>query len=99
MPNIFWSAAITKPHHSTLLHVDHMRKDLAECPIIKQEFWEVIIDTLQRMGMKQPQHTSAFITLGRVDKDTVIDKHMVGVMFLACRCLYAELTRESTDTG
>ena len=49
--------------------------------------------------MKQPQHTSAFITLGRVDKDTVIDKHMVGVMFLACRCLYAELTRESTDTG
>ena len=55
--------------------------------------------SLQKMGMKQPQHTSAFITLGRVDKDTVIDKHMVGVMFLACRCLYAELTRESTDTG
>ena len=72
---------------------------LAECPVIKQEFWEVIIETLRKMGMKEPQHTSAFITLGRIDKDTVIDKYMAGVMFLAWRCLYAELTRARIDKG
>ena len=32
--------------------------------------------SLQKMGMKQPQHTSAFITRGRIDNDTVIDKYM-----------------------
>ena len=76
---------------------------LAECPIIKQEFWEsvlgVVIATLQKMqGMKQPQHTvrlhhPSAKPQGRIDNDKVIDKYMAGVMFLAWRCLYAELTR------
>ena len=72
---------------------------LAECPVIKQEFWEVIIATLRKMGMKEPQHSPAFITLGRIDKDTVVDKYMAEVMFLAWRCLYAELTRARIDKG
>ena len=51
------------------------------------------------MGMKQPQHTSAFITLSRIDNDTVIDNYMAGVIFLARICLYAELTRARIDKG
>ena len=72
---------------------------LAECPIIKQEFWNKILETLERLGMPQPQHESAFLVLGRIDADTVIDKYLAGVIFLAWRCLYAEITRARIEKG
>ena len=37
--------------------------------------------------------THAFCALGRTDQHTVVDKNYSGVLFLAWRCLYAELVR------
>ena len=46
------------------------------------------------MGQTPPEDDTAFIVLGRVNVDTVIDKHLLaGDMFLAWRCLYVEITR------
>ena len=86
------NACIACPVTENILH-------LAECPIIKQEFWNKTLETLERLGMPQPQHESAFLVLGRIDADTVIDKYLAGVMFLACRCLYAEITRARIEKG
>ena len=47
---------------------------------------------------------TAFLVLGRINADTVIDTHLAGLMFLAWRCLYADITRariekENPDMG
>ena len=71
---------------------------LIDCPIIRSEFWDEILEILRRFGMKQPDNISAFIALGRIDSTTVVDKHLAGIMFLAWRCLlYAEITRARID--
>ena len=41
--------------------------------------------------MPQPQNTSAFIALGILKDDEVIEKNVAGVMFLAWRCIYAAI--------
>ena len=43
--------------------------------------------------MRKCQNTYAFCALGRTDQHTVVDKNYSGVLFLAWRCLYAELVR------
>lgn len=66
---------------------------LATCHVIKTEFWDEIVSLLVELGMKQPVDLAAFITLGLITMEEVIDKHLAGIMFLAWRCLYAEITR------
>ena len=66
---------------------------LATCDIIKLEFWDTILETLARMGMATPEDEVAFLILGRLDAETVIDAQLSGIMFLAWRCLYAEITK------
>tara|TARA_B110000046_G_scaffold118207_1_gene125009 strand:+ start:2316 stop:6662 length:4347 start_codon:yes stop_codon:yes gene_type:complete len=66
---------------------------LATCHIIRLEFWGIILDLLARLGQKAPEDETAFIILGRIDTDTTIDENLAGIMFLAWRCLYAEITR------
>ena len=56
------------------------------------------------MGLKPPEDDTAFLVLGRINADSVIDTHLTGVMLLAWRCLYAEITRvriykENPDIG
>ena len=66
---------------------------LAKCPIIRAEFWDEVMKLLTDLGMAQPEDKTAFIVLGRITAKKVIDKHLAGIMFLAWRCLYAEITR------
>ena len=60
---------------------------------------------LVRMGLTPPEDDTTFLVLlGRIHADTVIDTHLPGVIFLAWRCLYAEITRarienETSDLG
>jgi hypothetical protein len=70
---------------------------LATCNIIRLEFWDIILGVLVRMGLAPPEDDTAFLVLGRINADSVIDTHLAGVMFLAWRCLYAEITRARID--
>ena len=70
---------------------------LAGCRVIREEFWDVILELLSDLGMPTPENTTAFFILGRLDEENTIDAHLAGIVFLAWRCLYAELTRAHVD--
>ena len=60
---------------------------------IRQKFWNPIIALMRKMGFPNFTHEAAFLTVGRLTDAKVVDKNQSGVLFLAWRCLYAELVR------
>ena len=64
---------------------------MSECPVIRQHFWNPTINLLTEVGMRPPEESRSFILLGRITAQKAISKFFSGVMFLAWRCLYAEL--------
>ena len=52
---------------------------LATCNIIRLEFWDIILGVLVRMGLAPPEDDTAFLVLGRINADSVIDTHLAGV--------------------
>ena len=66
---------------------------LTKCPDIRQKYWDPIITLMKKMGLPRFTHTSALLAVGRLSDTQVIDKNLSGILFLAWRCLYAELVR------
>lgn len=82
---------------------------LCTCDILRLEFWDPVIALLEATGMPTPANITDFIVGGRMraanpeggaDEGISIDASDAGVMFLAWRCLYAEITnsREEKET-
>ena len=71
---------------------------LCNCPVITDEYWDHVIELLTKLGMDPPEHTPAFIALGRIDSTNQIVNELAGIMALAWRCIYAEIV-ESRKTG
>ena len=72
------------------------QEHLATCPILVLEYWEPVIQLLRREGgltQDQPEDWKSFLILGRVESDKYIDSKFSGVMFLAWRCIYAEIQK------
>ena len=70
---------------------------LLECPIIRQEFWQEIIALLGELGMEAPTDVVRFLALGQINDVDVMPKELNGVMFIAWRCIYAEIQRSRED--
>ena len=75
---------------------------LAECPIIRNEFWDPIIKLMGDMGMPTPtcDERTAFILLGiqKVDgKVVAVKPEQSGLIFIAWRCLYAAIVGSRVD--
>ena len=66
---------------------------LLTCMPIRQKYWNPIIALMRKMGFPNFTHEAAFLTVGRLTDAKVVDKNQSGVLFLAWRCLYAELVR------
>ena len=61
---------------------------------IRQKYCrDPIITLMKKMGLPRFTHTSALLAVGRLSDTQVIDKNLSGILFLAWRCLYAELVR------
>ena len=82
---------------------------LCTCDILRLEFWDPVIALLEAMEMPTPANITDFIVGGRMraanpegggDEGINIDDSHAGMMFLAWRCLYAEITnsREEKET-
>ena len=52
---------------------------------------------MRRMGFPDFTHKSAFLAVGRLTDVKTVDKNQAGILFLAWRCLYAELVRGRVD--
>jgi hypothetical protein len=70
---------------------------LAQCPIIRLEFWDEVIVLLIKLGMPRPQHVDAFIVTGTLDQNKAISRLHSGVWFLAWRCLYAAMVTSRVE--
>ena len=73
---------------------------LVRCSQILNKFWNPLTNTLTRMGFYVPQaqwEKEAFWLLGRLDQSHAVDKPVAGILFLAWRCLYAEIVRARVD--
>ena len=50
---------------------------LCDCDVLRDEFWDPVITLLTGLGMPQPQSVSAFIALGILKDDEVIEKNVL----------------------
>jgi len=66
---------------------------LTTCQVINQKYWDPAITLMKRMGFPDFTHKSAFLAVGRLTDVKTVDKNQAGILFLAWRCLYAELVR------
>ena len=63
---------------------------LAECPIINAGYWNRIRALLSKVGLRSSPR-SDFILLGKINRRAYVDQEEAGVLFLAWRCIYAEV--------
>ena len=77
---------------------------LITCPIIKTEFWNEIFKLIQTLGFDTPEpaHVVLLLTLGCViDRQhgclKVTTQEMAGLLYIAWRCLYAEIVGSRVD--
>ena len=79
------------PEKETMYH-------LATCPVLAYEFWDPLMSYMDDLNLKTPPmgtSTDMFLILGCVrdgDKWVTIDSASAGLLAIAWRCLYAELT-------
>jgi len=65
---------------------------LATCHVIKKFFWDRVRRIMWRVGLEHSRNTS-FIVAGKVKGRKYIGEEGAGMMFLAWRCLYAEVVK------
>ena len=74
---------------SDLENIEH----LVDCRIIRIEFWDRILDSLAHFDFPPPSDVRALILLGMKSPTESADPEAVGLITLAWRALYAEITR------
>ena len=65
---------------------------LAKCSLIKKYFWDKIGELMDKLGIPRGEGPRFWILGERHDKNFV-DKEGAGLLFIAWRCLYAEIVR------
>jgi len=89
--------------HDNQLHI-------ITCPIIREEFWDPIIALLKNLGMPEPETITYFLITGQLEdsqkpdkegnlKWHLISEHLVGILEIAFRCLYAAITKTRLEGG
>ena len=64
---------------------------LTKCQKTRNEYWNKILELLEKLEQDTPEHIPSFLAVGRMDEEEVANEVQAGVMFIAWRCLYAEL--------
>lgn len=72
---------------------------LCRCPTLRDDFWFPIVSLMVDLGMPicEEQFLDAFLALGYIDEDTAMCEEQAGIMFIAWRCLYAEIVGARMD--
>ena len=69
---------------------------LVECEKIREDYWFHLISTMSDCGLDPPSdedELDLFLLFGMKGQDKVCDRETAGILALAWRCLYAEITR------
>jgi len=70
---------------------------LAECTIIWREFWDKILNIMSAVGLRTAR-TRDYILLGRIGPRKYVDREEAGILFIAWRCLYAQVVNARLET-
>ena len=72
---------------------------LAQCQVIRDEFWWHVVCLMKDLGYPicAQQDLDAFLLLGYIDDDEDMIEEQAGILFLAWRCLYAEIIGARID--
>ena len=72
------------------------QEHLGKCPIIREDFWRRIIRIMRILGL-EAENTDKFIITGTTGPNEVLGRESASVMFIAWRCLYAEIVGARTE--
>ena len=72
---------------------------LVRCPAIREKLWDPLLKLTTSMGFEavRPYDVPSFLAVGRRSPYRAVDKNHSGIVFLAWRCLYAELVSGRID--
>ena len=73
------------------------QEHLMNCSVIVHEFWGPIIELLMQAGMDRPEDTTNFLITGQLSGAATAHQDFLGMVFLAWRCLYAEIQRSRDE--
>ena len=62
---------------------------LAQCAILRLEYWDHVLLLLKKLGMPTPQDITTFLCTTALAPNKVIHDYLSGIWSLAWRCLYA----------
>ena len=71
---------------------------LASCRYIQWDFWMPLLKLMETIGMRTRRNPNGsanlpFLILGQIEYTKHVDTEEAGILFLAWRCLYAEIIR------
>ena len=70
---------------------------LCECEVIREEYWNELIDLAVKTGMRPPDDITIFLATGALSRDRVISRYHSIIWFLGWRCLYAEIVNSRVE--
>ena len=76
------------------------QQHLAECVIIRREFWSPILRLMHKLGWPTANEwgaDTAMVITFRVSDTTVVETEQADLIFVAWRCLYAELVHARVE--
>ena len=80
-------------HKESILH-------LVQCADIRREFWDPLARVIAAMGLTipdDPTERQYFWLFGRLSEEETVGDITSGIIFIAWRCLYAELVHSKVD--
>ena len=78
-------------------HVKFNQLHLSECKELLKKVWTPLLALYHGIHGIRPTNIPAFITLGQISNNEVIDKHLSVLLFITWRCVYAEIIHGRTE--
>ena len=70
---------------------------LITCDILREEFWSRLFRLMTELEITEPEDETAFMITGQFNEKQTIDNKMSVIIFIAFRCLYAEIVRSREE--
>ena len=72
---------------------------LTKCRDIHRRFWKHVLKLMDKMELDKPEHIPSFLAVGRMNTDEAANEAQTGILFLAWRCVYAEIIRARDENN
>ena len=71
---------------------DESMLHLSTCEHIRRDYWNHFLRPIKDMGFPDPENTTNLLTVGAINDEKTANEEVIGILTIAWRCLYAEIT-------